>query len=198
MRKRWQVQKVEEMLQGQEHLVGVVGGTDGEAAAGLVKGVEDSLGPINAFISVAGAFQFATAGEDKVQDAYQLLEANFLSVATLTRALVGLMRRRQSGNLVFTGASAVGSAVPGLSSYLASKAALHAWAQCLHKELEPHGVGVTVITPGIIDTESNRAAMPDADRSDWLEVAVVVDALLGAAAGQSGSEGPLFDLSAHG
>ena len=198
VRKQWQVQQVTAALAGAKQLVGVVDATDGEAAAGLVKGVEDSLGPIDAFISVAGAFQLATLGEDKVADAYQLLEANFLSVVTLARALVGAMRRRQAGSLVFTGAGAVGSAIPGMSSYLASKAALHAWAQCLHEELKPHGVRVTVITPGVIDTDSNRAAMPAADRASWLPVAAVVAALLDAAAGQLGPEGPLFDRPAQG
>ena len=136
VRKEWQVRKVEEALSGTKHLVGVVGATDGEAAAGLVKGVEDSLGPIDAFVSVAGAFQFKTIGEDKAADAYQLLEANFLSAVTLARALLGPMRRRRAGHLVFTGADAVGSQVPGMASYLASKAALHAWVGCLTQAAE--------------------------------------------------------------
>ena len=197
VRKRWQVQRVEETLTGAKHLVGLVGATDSEAAAGLVKGVEDFLGPIDAFISVAGAFQLAAAGEDNAPDTYQLLEANFLSVVTLARALMGPMRRRQAGNLVFTGARAVGSAVPGMSSYLASKAALHAWAHCVHEELQTQGVRIVVITPGVIDTDSNRAAMPDADHASWLPIPAVVAALLAAAAGERGYEGPLFDLPAQ-
>lgn len=201
VRKRWQVEPVEKALAGTRHLVGLVGSTDSEAAAGLVKGVEDSLGPVHAFISVAGAFRSAVAADDKAQDTYQLLEANFLSVITLARALIGPMRRRKAGNLVFTGARAVGSAIPGMSSYLASKAALHAWAACVHEELRPHGIGVVVVTPGIIDTESNRAAMPGADRSSWLPIPTVVEALLAAAAGQAGragQEGPLFDPQPQG
>lgn len=198
VRKRWQVETVEKALAGTRHLVGLVGATDSEAAAGLVKGVEDSLGPVHAFISVAGAFRSAAASDDKAKDTYQLLEANFLSVITLARALIGPMRRRKAGNLVFTGARAVGSRIPGMSSYLASKAALHAWAGCVHEELRSHGIGVVVVTPGIIDTESNRAAMPDADRSGWLKVPTVVEALLAAAAGQAGQEGPLFDLPPQG
>jgi len=198
VRKRWQVEPVEEILAGGKHLVGLVSATDSEAAAGLVKGVEDSLGPIDAFISVAGAFQFALVGEDKALDTHQLLEANFLSAVTLARALIGPMRRRHAGNLVFTGARAVGSAVPGMSAYLASKAALHAWAGCVHEELKTQGVRVVVITPGVIDTDSNRAAMPDADHANWLPIPAVVDSLLAAAAGEMGYEGPLFDLPAQG
>ncbi len=198
VRKRRQVERLEKILAGTKHLVGLVAATDSEAAAGLVKGVEDSLGPIDAFISVAGAFQFAAASEDKALDTYQLLEANFLSVVTLARALMGPMRRRQAGNLVFTGARAVGSAARGMSSYLASKAALHAWACCVHEELKTQGVRVVVITPGVIDTDSNRTAMPDADHASWLPIPAVVDTLLAAAAGERGYEGPLFDLPAQG
>ncbi len=198
VRKPWQVERVREIVGGGRHLVAVVETTDSEAAAGLVKGAEDSLGPIGAFISVAGSFQLAAAGQDSALDTLRLLESNFLSVVTLARAVIGPMRRRRSGSLVFTGARMVGSAVSGMSSYLASKAALHAWARCVHKELESEGVRVVVITPGTIDTASNRAAMPEVDRAGWLPLPVVVDAVMAAAAGQPGYEGPLFDLPTQG
>ena len=165
VRRAWQVATVEAQLANAERLVGVVGATDSEAAAGLVKGITDSLGPIDAFVSVAGAFRFARVGEDKATDAYRMLEANYLAVVNLVRALVGPMRRRQTGSLVVTGARAVGSAPQGMSLYLASKAALHAYAASLHEELLEDGVRITVLTPGIIDTEANRQAMPDASLS---------------------------------
>ena len=181
VRHRRHVAGLEARLAAVPHLVAAVGTDDAEAAAGLVKGVEDSLGPIDAFLSTAGAFEAAPVGRERAGTAERLLAANFLSVATLTRAVVPPMTRRGTGGLVFTGAAAVGVAGAGMALYCASKGALHEYARCLAVELAPAGIAVTVIAPRTIDTEANRAAMPDVDRSDWVPVDTVVRALLTAA-----------------
>lgn len=188
VRKSWQVERMQQLVGGAEALVGAVGPHDGEAAAGFVKGATDSLGPIEAFVSTAGAFRMAEVGRDKTGDDLALLEANFVAVHNLVRAVVSPMKRRRSGTLTFVGAATVGTPVPGMALYAAAKAALHEYARVLGRELAGHGIRVTVVAPGVLDTDANRAAMPDADRSDWTPVDRLVRALLGAAAG-AGSPG---------
>ena len=182
---------------GRDTLVGVVGSRDGEAAAGLIKGVEDSLGPIDHFISTAGMFRYAVVGQERAHDAEALVEANYLSVVNLVRAVVGPMKRRRAGSIVLTGARAVGQKgepIAGMSLYLASKAALHEYAMVLHAECAPHGIGVAVVRPGVLDTEANRKAMPEADRSSWIPVDRLVETLLDAAQGRLRGSAPLYLL----
>jgi len=195
-RKPWQVERLQIECPGADTLVGLVGSRDGEAAAGFVKGATDSLGPIEAFISTAGTFRMAEIGRDHAGDDVALLDANFLAAHTLVRAVVGPMKRRKSGSLVFTGARTVGSAAPGLALYSASKAALHEYARCLAAEVAGAGVRVAVVAPGVIDTEANRAAMPDVDPAVWTPVDTVVTALVGAAAGGApiGAADPVFSV----
>lgn len=183
VRRDWQVERVAKDLDAppERLLVGVVPGGDGEAAAGFAKGVADSLGPVDAVFSAAGAFAMAAAGRERQDRVDELLAANYLAPATLARAFVGDLRRRGTGALVFTGAAAVGGRATGMAAYRASKAALHEYALALHHELRADGVTVAVVTPGIIDTPANREAMPDADRGSWQTIDEVVDALLGAA-----------------
>ena len=188
VRRRWQVERIEQSLSEagiprSRQLVGVVDSEDSEAARGFAKGVEDSLGPIYALVSAAGAFSFAAVGEESAEVAGEQWRANFTSVHTLVRAVVSPMRRRGAGMFVFTGARAVVEPPrAGLALYLASKVALHTYAACLAYELAPHGVGVAVLAPTIIDGEANRRAMPDADRSAWLQPATVAARLLELAA----------------
>jgi NAD(P)-dependent dehydrogenase (short-subunit alcohol dehydrogenase family) len=188
VRRPWQVAGVTQKLTRASiaptrQLVGVVGSEDSHAAAGFVKGAEDSLGPIAAFISTAGAFAFATVGEEDNATAGEMWQANFACVHNLARAVVAPMRRRRAGAMVFTGARAVAALPqPGLALYRASKAALHAYAACLAHELAPAGIGVAVLAPGTIDTEANRRAMPDVDRSTWLPPARVAHRLVELAA----------------
>jgi NADP-dependent 3-hydroxy acid dehydrogenase YdfG len=194
VRRESQIRPVGEALGHGESLIGVVGTQDSEAAAGLVKGVEDSLGPIDHFISTAGAFRYGLAGEEHTGDADLLFAANLLSVVNLVRAVVGPMKRRRAGSIVLTGARTVGDAVPGMALYLASKAALQQYATVLHAECRDSGVRVAVVSPGVLDTEANRQAMREDDRSSWLPIPRMVDALLDAAAGQLPGSGPLYLL----
>ncbi len=184
VRRRWQVARVEAQLTAagvarQDQLVAVVDSEDAEAAAGLVKGSEDALGPLVAFVSAAGAFAMSPLGEEPNAQAGDLWRANFASVHTLARAVVIPMRRRRAGALVFTGAAAVSDDPPaGMALYVASKAALHAYAASLRTELLPYGVRVSVVAPKVIDTPANREAMPEADRSGWVSPATVAARLL--------------------
>jgi NADP-dependent 3-hydroxy acid dehydrogenase YdfG len=183
VRKAWQVAPMRELLGGAEGLVAVVAPGDGEAAAGFLKGARDSLGPVAAVLSAAGAFRMAEIGRDRTGDDTGLFEANFVATHTLVRAAVGGMCRAGAGVIAVVGADCVGTPIPGMGLYQASKAALHAYAEVLAAEVAGHGVAVAVVAPGVLDTEANRSAMPDADHSAWTPVEHVVEALLDAAAG---------------
>lgn len=183
VRKAWQVGPMRELLGDADGLVAVVAPGDGEAAAGFLKGARDSLGPVAAVLSAAGAFRMAEIGRDSAGDDTSLFEANFVATHTLVRAAVGGMRRAGSGVFAFTGADCVGTPIPGMGLYQATKAALHAYAEVLAAEVAPHGLAVAVVAPGVLDTEANRQAMPDADAAGWTPVGHVVDALIDAASG---------------
>lgn len=198
VRKPRQVQSVTEALGRERVLVGLVPPGDGEAAAGFAKGAKDALGPVTAMVAAAGSWSGAPVGKDPAGELQQLLEANLLSGANLARAVVGSLRRRKAGSLVFVGSAAVGAPTgPGApANYLASKAALHEYVRALAADLAGTGVRVAALLPGTIDTPQNREAMPDVDRSRWLPLPRVVEALAGLAFGPVPAGGPLLPLLA--
>lgn len=193
VRRPWQVAKVTEQLGREGVLAGCVPPMDSEAAAGFVKGVEDALGPIAAFLCTAGAFHSGPFLRNPSASARDLVEANYLAPVTLGRAVVGPMRRRRTGRLVFVGADAVGEpGGQGMVTYLASKAALHEFVRALDAELAPDGLRAMAVLPGVLDTEANRTANPAADRSGWQAVDTVVDRMLECAFADPAPAGPLF------
>jgi NAD(P)-dependent dehydrogenase (short-subunit alcohol dehydrogenase family) len=195
-RQSWQVAKVYEALGRDRILCGHVATNDSEAAAGFVKGATDALGPIDALIAANGAFSANPAGKDKAGEMQSLLDANLLAGTNLARALVGRMLQRRAGRLVFIGSEAVGHAGAGMSNYCASKAALHEYVRALAMELRTGPVRAVALVPGTIDTEANRAAMPQADRSTWAPIESVVAALLHLAlAPLPQDSGPLYPLA---
>ncbi len=138
----WQVQGVKDELGGDRVLVGVVGTRDGEAAAGFVKGAEDALGAITALVFVAGEMQAGPVGRDSDGALSELLASNLFAGAGLVRALVGRLRRRQRGHIVFLGRPE--AELPGANAG-AAQGALRGYAQGLGDELQGSGVRVTML-----------------------------------------------------
>ncbi|MEQ4204184.1 SDR family NAD(P)-dependent oxidoreductase [Actinopolymorpha sp. B9G3] len=83
----------------------------------------------------------------------RLLAVNLRAPIALTRAVLPGMLRRGSGHLGYVSSIAALLGVPRESSYAVVKAALHAYGRSLHAEVTSRGVGVSVVAPGIVDTE---------------------------------------------
>jgi len=105
--------------------------------------------------------------------------APFLAI----RSAVPLLRSGGSGRIVnVAAAAALEGGRGGMSAYLATKAAVVSLTRNLAAELGPDGIMVNAVAPTIIDTPSNREAMPGSDRSAWLdarEIAAVIRFLAG-------------------
>jgi len=80
----------------------------------------------------------------------QMLEVNLRAPIALARALVPGMIERRRGHLVFISSLNGRVASPQSSIYAAAKFGLRGFALGLRQDLRPHGVGVSVVTPGFI------------------------------------------------
>jgi len=199
VRKHWQIDAVRNGLGSERVLVGLVGSTDGEAAAGFVKGACDALGPITAYVSAAGSYRAVPVGKEPANELQELLEANLLSSANLARAAIARLRQRQ-GSMTFVGSLAA-MATESLTGapavhYLASKAALHAYVCALAAQERKNGLRIAAILPGTIATVANQKAMPQADASQWISLETVCAAIASHAFGTTSPGAPLLPLRA--
>lgn len=82
------------------------------------------------------------------------LRVNVLEPASLARAAVGHYRALGGGTLITLSSWAAqrGSAIPQLSAYAASKAALHAFTQTVARNHGRDGILAYVVAPGIVRT----------------------------------------------
>jgi dihydropteridine reductase len=82
----------------------------------------------------------------------------------------------EQGFVVLTGAAAALQPCPGMIGYGLSKAASHHLVQSLAADTHlPERSTVVAVLPDIIDTQSNREAMPGADYSSWTKVATLLE-----------------------
>jgi len=97
-----------------------------------------------------------------------MLELNYVPAVTMVRAVLPHMLQAGAGTIVLFGSADALRGRAGSSAYAASKGALLRFAESLADEVGTSGVRVRVILPTTIDTEINRAAMPNARFSDWV------------------------------
>lgn len=122
---------------------------DAEAAvAALIEA--DELDPIDSAFFVAGVSDTREPGRI-VEEPSQLIrhgQVNFLAPAALSAALGERMARRGRGRLVVTGTAAATHPLPFAAGYTSSKCGLAHFAEAIRIALEPHGVSVTLVSPG--------------------------------------------------
>jgi NAD(P)-dependent dehydrogenase (short-subunit alcohol dehydrogenase family) len=108
----------------------------------------------NAGVAIGGAFL-----DTSLADWDWILGVNLRGVVHGCHHFVPNMVKRGRGGHVINVSSAAGySASSALAAYNATKFAVLGLSEALWDELQPHGIGVTAVCPGIIDTPITRSA----------------------------------------
>ena len=128
--------------------------SDRDAVERMVAEVESAQGRLDLLVSNAGiSVSEDAAWELEPADWWQVFEVNVLGVYLCCRAVIPGMLARGGGRIVNVASGA--AYLPGSSStsYSASKAAVHRFSETLALQLEPHGIPVFSISPGLVRTE---------------------------------------------
>lgn len=104
-------------------------------------------------INLAGYNSFARC---EAQDSKSIIDINLLVPIRLIQAVLPAMRKRQHGQIVTVGSMTALIPLPHLTSYVAAKAGLKAFADSLRREVQGSGIIVTHITPRAVDTGANK------------------------------------------
>ena len=129
------------------------------AVQAAVRETEDELGAVAHLVHAAavgsGKFGFPFTNLEPA-DWRRVLHVNIMGMVHLAHAVAPSMIARKAGTMVFLASIAgqIGSQTD--PPYSASKAANINFAQCLAKDLAPHGVRVNVVNPGMVRTPLNQ------------------------------------------
>ena len=105
----------------------------------------------NAGYGLVGAFEDLSVEEIKSQ-----FETNIFGVIRLTQQVLPIMRKQKSGKIVNVSSGAGRIGFPGMSAYVSSKFALEGLSESMSYELEPFGIKVVIIEPGVIRTNFKK------------------------------------------
>jgi len=101
----------------------------------------------NAGYMLDGAFEHLSMDEIKAQ-----YETNVFGLIRTTQAVLPIMREQKSGIIVNISSGAGRFGYPGGSAYVSTKFAVEGLSESMAYELEPFGIKVIIIEPGVIRT----------------------------------------------
>jgi NAD(P)-dependent dehydrogenase (short-subunit alcohol dehydrogenase family) len=138
--------------------------SDRAAVERMVEHVEATYGRLDLLVANAGTSvgENTAAWELDPADWWRVFEVNVLGVYLCCRAVIPGMLARGAGRIVNVASGA--AYLPGSSAtaYSASKAAVHRFSETLARQLEPHGVPVFSISPGLVRTRMTEGFGDDA------------------------------------
>ncbi len=154
---------------GSRHLTAAVNLMDADATLNTLAPLIESHGPALVLCNVAGGFTMGKAVH-ATPDAmwHQMMDLNVSTLINASRAVVPGMIAAGQGKIINVAASSAVTGKPKMGAYCASKSAVVRLTESMALELRDHGINVNAVAPSVIDTASNRAAMPSADPSRWV------------------------------
>ncbi|MGH8882688.1 MAG: SDR family NAD(P)-dependent oxidoreductase [Stackebrandtia sp.] len=127
--------------------------TDRQGCTSLVQRVEADHGAVDILVNCAGMAMSFTPVDEVDPDLYRrIMTVNVDGTFWLCQAVIPGMRTRGRGSIVNFASAVVTRPRPGLSPYVAAKAAVIGLTRTMAIELAEHGVRVNCILPGATDT----------------------------------------------
>lgn len=144
----------------------VVDLTDANAVAAGI----DPIDSVDGLFNIAGGFAMGPAVHETQASEWEAMFAmNVTTARNMCAAVVPKMLAAKRGAIVNVGAMSAREGQGNMGAYCVAKSAVMRMTESLSKELRPHGINVNAVLPSIIDTPTNRADMPDADHSKWVD-----------------------------
>jgi NADP-dependent 3-hydroxy acid dehydrogenase YdfG len=133
--------------------------TDAAGASGVVGEVVARLGRLDTLVNNAGIMLLGPALDAPLEEWERMVGLNVVGTLRVTHAALPHLVRaadessRGVADLVIVSSTAGRVARSGAAVYALTKSGVAAFAESLRQELVPRRVRVTVIEPGIVDTE---------------------------------------------
>ena len=156
--------------------------TDAASITGAVTAGIDRFGAIDVLLNNAGYGAYGPLEAFSTERIRRQFDTNVIGLMEVTKAVLPQMRSRRSGTIV--NISSIGGQItfPLGTLYHGSKFAVEGLSEALHYELEPLGIRVRIVQPGMIRTDfggrSFDFAMDDG-MTDYIPTAEAMGRLFG-------------------
>jgi 3-oxoacyl-[acyl-carrier protein] reductase len=140
-----------------EHMSAQADVSDPGEVASLVGAVLDRFGRIDVLVNNAGLYEphpvLSTPFAEWEASWRRTIATNLFGPANLIHAVVPGMVERGGGRIVNVTSRGAFRGEPDHAAYGASKAGLNSLSQSMARALAPHGIYVTAVAPGFVETD---------------------------------------------
>lgn len=126
--------------------------TDYAATEDLYQRVAERTGRLDYVFNNAGIWMMGDTQAFSLDDWNRLIDVNLRGTIHGTRAAYGLMIKQKSGHIINTASVAGLTPDPGCTAYAATKHAIVGLCKSLRVEAARHGVRVSALCPGVVET----------------------------------------------
>lgn len=128
-----------------------------EAVFKAIESLPETFKTIDILINNAGnAHGLDTIQEGNLDDWDAMMDGNVKGLLYVSKALIPHMVERQSGHIINIGSSAGKEVYPKGNVYCASKHAVLAVTEGMRIDLNPYGIKVGAVNPGLVETEFSK------------------------------------------
>ncbi|WP_436522944.1 SDR family NAD(P)-dependent oxidoreductase [Actinoplanes sp. HUAS TT8] len=157
------------------------------AAAAATAAAGDPEAPLTAVVNLVGGYGGGgLIADTPVEEFEAMFTANLRPTYLTTAAALPHLVAAGGGSVVCVSSRAALAPFPGAAGYIASKAAVLAFADTVAAEYKKQHVRCNTVLPSVIDTPTNRVSMADADQSRWVSPATIAQTILFLASDASG------------
>jgi NADP-dependent 3-hydroxy acid dehydrogenase YdfG len=130
---------------------------DKEATFKAIESLPDPFKKIDILINNAGnAHGFDPINEGSIDDWDAMMDINVKGLLYVSKAIIPQMTERKSGHIINIGSSAGKEVYPKGNVYCGSKHAVLAITEGMRMDLNPFGIKVGAINPGLVETEFSK------------------------------------------
>ncbi|MEM0173275.1 MAG: SDR family oxidoreductase [Sulfolobaceae archaeon] len=126
--------------------------TEKDKVFDVVNEIIEKFGKIDVLVNNAGFGIYGEFVETSLEEEEYMVKTNFLGVLYFTKAVLPHMIKRKQGNIINIVSEAAYIALPKLSVYSATKAAVAHFTNALWAEVKKYGVKVSGVYPGPVNT----------------------------------------------
>ena len=172
--------------------------TDPAAAADAAQAAVDRFGGVDVLVNNAGNFYAGYFENISDEQLRRQMETNFFGPLNVTRAILPVMRRHRSGQVITITSAAGLIGQEFCAAYAPSKFALEGWMESLRYDVAPYGIRTMAVEPGFFRTEllveGASTIWPELEIEDYAErTAATIDAWSGMNGLQGGDPAKLAE-----
>jgi NAD(P)-dependent dehydrogenase (short-subunit alcohol dehydrogenase family) len=145
--------------------------TDEASTAQALSQAALMLGGIDGLVNVAGGFVWEKLEGGNISTWQRQFDVNLRTTVLASQQALPYLLKNPAAAIVNVGALATNKAALGMGAYTAAKSGVARLTEAMADEFKDRSLRINAVLPGTLDTVANRADMPDADTTRWVQPA---------------------------